>query len=162
MIKKLLVSACLLGINSKYNGETNTNQLLIANSSSLYLIPICPEQLGGLNTPRPACEIACGSSGKDVINNNGIVQSKDGKDYTGEFIKGAEETLLITKLLGCKDALLKKRSPSCGFGQIYDGCFNGTLHTGNGVTAELLYQHGIKIYNEDDISEEFLRRFMND
>ena len=162
MTKKLLVSACLLGINSKYNGQTNTNRLLMDYGSSLSLIPICPEQLGGLKTPRVACEIACALSGKDVITNHGMVIGKDGYDYSAEFIRGAEETQRIAKLLGCRDALLKKRSPSCGYGQIYDGSFSGILHDGNGVTAEMLNGDGISIFTEDDISVEFLRRFMND
>ena len=162
MKNKLLVSACLLGINSKYNGENNINHLLVENCPELNIIPFCPEQIGGLPTPRNACEIANGMTGKDVLEGNAKVMDNEGNDVTHQFVMGAKEALNIAKLQNVVYAILKKRSPSCGCNYIYDGSFQGNLHQGNGVTAELFQANGIKTFTEDDISEELLRRLKND
>jgi uncharacterized protein YbbK (DUF523 family) len=108
-------------------------------------IPVCPEQLGGLPTPRVCCEIVIGENGEKKI------ISKDGKDFTKEYVEGAEKTLAIAKIIGIKKAILQSRSPSCGYSRIYDGTFNGKLIKGNGLTAELLTQNGIIVYTEDEI-----------
>lgn len=136
---KLLVSACLLGINCRYCGTGCKNELVCSLAEHHQLIPVCPEQLGGMSTPRIPSEIVS----ERVIN-------QIGEDVTNAFQKGAEETLRIAKLLDCSAAVLKSRSPSCGYGEIYDGSFNGTKIAGNGVTAELLFQNGFAIYNEDN------------
>lgn len=134
MKEKILVSACLLGTNCKYSGGNNYSEEVIKFLSNYEIIPVCPEQLGGLPTPRPASEII----GDKVINNQG-------NDVTQEYTKGAEETLKIAKLLGVKKALLKAKSPSCGNGKIYDGTFSGTLIDGDGITTKLLKENNIEV-----------------
>lgn len=134
---KILVSACLLGENCKYNGGNNKNEKVISLGERHTLIPICPECFAGLSIPRVPSEI------KDKR-----VFSKDGNDLTEEFIDGAEKSLYVAEETGCQIAILKERSPSCGFGKIYDGSFTGTLINGNGITAQLLYEHGITILGE--------------
>lgn len=139
-----LISACLAGVNCKYNGGNNLNPKIVQLLKEKKAILICPEQLGGLSTPRLPSEIITDKEGnKRVIN-------IEGKDLTKEFLKGAEETLKIAKLAGVEAAILKARSPSCGKGKIYDGQFRGKLIEGNGITAELLEKNGIKIYTEED------------
>ena len=104
------------------------------------MIPICPEQLGGLSTPREPSE----QRGNKVI-------TKSGKDVTENFVKGAKEVLKLARLFGIKEAILKQRSPSCGYGQIYDGTFSGTVIKGDGVTTALLKINGIKVISEEDL-----------
>ncbi len=136
----ILVSACLCGINCKYNGGNNLNPKIYELFLKGELVPVCPEQLGGLTTPRLPREIVNGK----VLNENSTV------DSTNEFLLGANRTLKIVKSLDIKKAILKQRSPSCGFGQIYDGSFSGNIIKGNGVTAELLHRNGIEIMTEED------------
>lgn len=104
------------------------------------LIPVCPEQLGGLSTPREAAE-----------RKRKKVMTKSGKDVAQNFERGAKETLRIAKLFGIKEAILKQRSPSCGCGQIYDGTFSGKTIKGDGVTAALLKKNDIKVISEEDL-----------
>ncbi len=132
-----LCSACLLGRKCRYNGSSFENKKIIDLSKREVLLPVCPEELGGLPTPREPSEIM-----------EGKVFSISGKDLTMNFIKGAEETLKIAQRHGIKEAILKQNSPSCGFGQIYDGSFSGKLLHGNGITAELLIANNIKIIPE--------------
>ncbi len=139
---KILVSACLLGENCKYNGGNNKCEEVIKLGQKHTLIPVCPETFANLPTPRVASEI------KD-----GKVYSKDGKDLTEEFYDGAEKTLYVAEESACQIAVLKERSPSCGFGKIYDGTFSGTLTYGNGVTAQMLYEHGIIILGESKLDK---------
>lgn len=134
MKEKILVSACLLGTNCKYSGGNNYSDEVMEFLKDYEIIPICPEQLGGLPTPRPASEIV----GDKVIN-------IEGNDVTTNYIKGAEETLKIAKMLGIKKALLKAKSPSCGNGKIYDGTFTNTLIEGDGITTKLLKENDIKV-----------------
>lgn len=141
-MSNILVSACLLGINCKYNGKNNQNEKVLKLGDKHMLIPVCPEQLGGLTTPREPSE-RCGDR---VIN-------KLGADVTENYIRGAEEALKIAKLFGCKKAVLKEKSPSCGMGKIYDGAFSGTLVEGDGVTVRLLCENGIEVIGENS---EFL------
>jgi uncharacterized protein YbbK (DUF523 family) len=129
-------------VNCRYDGKNNLKEDLIQLGKEHTLIPVCPEQLGGLPTPRIPVEI---------INDKMI--NKDGKDVTKEFNKGAYETLELAKLYNCKLAILKENSPSCGSGIIYDGTFSGRLTTGNGVTAELLKKEGIKVFGESFYKE---------
>lgn len=146
----ILVSACLCGVNCKYNGGNNLDERVLKLFREGKAIPICPEQLGGQSTPRAPHEIV-GGTGADVLAGAAKVLGPDGDDdVTGEFIKGAEETLMIAKECDAKIAILKARSPSCGYGTIYDGTFSGTRIKGNGVTAELLERNGLKIYTEED------------
>ncbi len=137
---KILVSACLLGENCKYNGGNNKNEDVIKLGNKHTLVPVCPECFAGLSIPRVPSEI------KD-----GRVFSKEGKDVSAEFYDGAEKTLYIAEETGCQLAVLKERSPSCGFGEIYDGSFTGTLKRGNGITAQLLSDHGITVIGESKL-----------
>ena len=139
---KILVSACLLGEDCKYNGGNNKNEEVIKLGEKHTLIPICPECFAGLPVPRVPSEI------KD-----GRVYSKEGKDLTEEFFDGAEKALYIAEETGCQLAVLKERSPSCGFGKIYDGSFSGRLINGNGIAAQLLYDHGNTIFGESKIDK---------
>jgi len=136
----IIVSACLVGINCRYDGGNNANQKVIEMVNKGIVIPVCPEQLGGLTTPRIPAEII----GKKVIN-------KNGEDVTGYFQKGSRETLQIGNLANCKKAILKQNSPSCGYGRIYDGTHTGRIITGKGITAKLLEDNGIKIITEEDL-----------
>ncbi|MBU0530115.1 MAG: DUF523 domain-containing protein [Nanoarchaeota archaeon] len=135
-----LVSACLAGINCKYNGSSKPKEKIIEMVKNGEAIPVCPEQLGGLTTPRETAE-----------QKNERVFTKDGKDVTTEFVKGANEGLKIAILAGCKEAILKARSPSCGSGKVYDGSFSGKLIDGDGVFAALLKKNGIRILTEEEI-----------
>ena len=138
---RILISACLLGTCCRYDGASKGQPLVKALAERHTLVPVCPEQLGGLPTPRPPAE----RRGGRVVTQSG--------DVTEQYLRGAEETLKLCKLLGCEAAVLKERSPSCGRGQVYDGTFSGTLTAGDGVTAELLAAHGIPVYGESQIEE---------
>ena len=132
--EKILVSACLLGVNCKYNGGNNSYSEIDEFLKDYEIIPICPEIMGGLSTPRCPAEIV----GDKVI-------TKDGVDVTKQYIKGASECLFLAKKYNVKKALLKLKSPSCGYEQVYDGTFTNTLINKNGITAELLKNNGIEI-----------------
>ncbi len=140
--KIIIVSACLLGLNTKYDGGNNRNEKVISLSRSYILIPLCPEQLGGLSTPRSPSE----RMGDFVFNIDGV-------DVTKNFLKGAEEALKFAKLYNVKKAILKDGSPSCGSNYIYDGTFTGQKIKGNGVTAELFRRNNIKVYSENEIKD---------
>ena len=136
----IIVSACLAGVNCRYDGKNNANEKVVELVSSGKAMLVCPEQLGGLSTPRIPAEIV----GDKIIN-------KKGFDVTDNFIKGANEALRIAQLVGCKTAILKESSPSCGFHKVYDGTFTGTKIEGKGVTAKLFSQNKIKILSENEI-----------
>lgn len=138
----IIISACLAGVNCKYNGGNNLDLRIKKLLTDKKAILVCPEQLGGLPTPRVPCEIV-DSVYKKVINKNGV-------DVTEQFIKGANETLKIANSVNAKYAILKSKSPSCGIGEIYDGTFSGKLISGNGITADLLIKNNIKVFNEND------------
>jgi uncharacterized protein YbbK (DUF523 family) len=150
----ILVSACLAGLDSRYSGESNHNAYIEKLVREGKAIIACPEQLGGCPTPRPPCEIACGASGRDVLEGKGQIIDTEGKNQTKRFVKGAEETLKIARLYNVKSAILKSRSPSCGCGKIYDGTFTGKLIDGNGVAAEILLQNGYQVFTEEDMLKE--------
>ena len=137
MKENILVSACLLGANCRFDGTSKPCDKVIKLNEKYNLIPVCPEVLGGLETPRTPCEIQ-----------NDRVISADGIDRTIEYTTGAQIALKIAKQNNCKSAILKSKSPSCGKGKIFDGTFSGTLTDGNGITAQLLSDYGIKVYNE--------------
>lgn len=141
MKEKILISACLLGVNCKYDGTNNDNEKVNEYIKDKELIIICPEIMGGLTTPREPSEIL-----------NEKVISKSGKDVTQNFKRGANETLMLAKKFNVKKALLKAKSPSCGCGLIYDGTFNGKLIKGDGITTELLKKHGIEVLTEKDLN----------
>jgi len=135
-----IVSACLLGIRCRYDDERRPNEKVIKLLETEVLIPVCPEQLGGLPTPRTPSE----QRGEKVVTRNG-------KDVTEYFIRGAREVLRIAQLYPIGEAILKQKSPSCGCGQIYDGSFTGKLINGYGVTTALLKSQGIKVISEEEL-----------
>ena len=138
----ILVSACLLGTPCRYDGTGVADARALALASKHPMLPVCPEQLGGLPTPRPPAE-----------RHDTRVLTRDERDVTAAFSRGAEETLRLSKLFSCRIAILKSNSPSCGSGQIYDGCFCGRLIPGDGMTAALLKQEGLTVLSEkDDLS----------
>lgn len=139
---KIIVSACLLGENCKYNGGNNFCEAVDNLKEKFELVPICPECFGGLPIPRVPNEII-----------NGRAVSKEGKDYTKEYEDGAEKSLYVANECNCSYAVLKERSPSCGFGMVYDGTFTGKLVKGNGFTADLLYNNGIRVFGESQIDK---------
>ena len=139
----ILVSACLVGINCKYNGKNNYNEKIFQLVKNKKAIPICPEQLGGLKTPRIPAEVK-------YINNELHVITKDGVDVTENYIRGAYEVLDLAIRLNIKKVILQPRSPSCGYKKIYDGNFNGNLINGNGILVNLLIENGIEVISADD------------
>ncbi|MDO4357132.1 MAG: DUF523 domain-containing protein [Clostridia bacterium] len=135
----ILVSACLIGLPTRYAGDGRDVDWIEALAGEHVLIPVCPEQLGGLPTPRTPCE----RRGSRVV-------SREGADLTAAFSAGAEHALRIARLNNCRAAILKQRSPSCGSGTIYDGSFSGTLIPGDGLTAALLKSSGLRVFGEAD------------
>lgn len=156
----ILISACLLGVNCKYSGGNNLNENLIELLDKYVLIPVCPEQLGGLNTPRLPAEI-CGGDGRSVLSGNAKVLCNNRDDVTKQFIKGASEAIKIAKLYSCKYAILKANSPSCGYFNIYDGSFMNKIKEGNGVTAQLLLDNGIVLMSEKEKISDILGVIQN-
>lgn len=144
-MKRILISACLLGVACRYDGKSKPldQERIDALKAKYHLIPICPEVMGGLPTPRIPAEI--GADRK--------VFRKDGVDVTENYLRGAEEAFRLARIFGCDTALLKERSPSCGAGRIYDGAFTGTLTDGDGIAAEYLQKKGIRIFGESRIDE---------
>lgn len=146
-----LISACLLGIKCAWDGQDiYKSDKAIEFLNSEMLMPVCPEQLGGLKTPRAPQEIQ-GGTGEDVLDGKCKVLNIDGEDVTQKFINGAEETLKIVKLFHIEEFIGKSRSPSCGCGQIYDGTFSPKLIDGDGVTTALLKRNGIRVISEGDL-----------
>lgn len=137
----ILVSACLAGVHCRYDGSAKENETIMKLIREGKAIPVCPEQIGGLMTPRKAIEGPI----------NGKLLAKDGEDFTKPFMKGAMETLALFQKYHCTKAILKEYSPSCGVNQIYDGNFNGALIEGSGATTTLLRENGIEVLSEKDL-----------
>jgi len=140
----ILVSACLAGINCRWDGGSCLDKKINNLVSQGKAIPVCPEELGGLSTPRLPSEIWQGN-GQGVIKNKTKVIDKEGKAVTVEFIKGAKKVLAIAKKKGIKRAVFKNKSAACGCGLIYDGTFSGKLQKGDGITTALLKENGIEV-----------------
>ncbi|MCD4818869.1 MAG: DUF523 domain-containing protein [Candidatus Cloacimonetes bacterium] len=136
----IIVSACLAGIYCRWDGGSNPCKQVIEMVEKGIAIPVCPEQLGGLSTPRIPCE---------QIGNR--VFSQEGIDVTHNFEKGANEALRIAQMIKCNKAILKANSPSCGSGMIYDGTFSGKLIPGDGIFVKLLKKYNIFVLSENDI-----------
>lgn len=143
----VVASACLLGVRCRYDGGHRLDDKVVAISQKEELIPLCPEQLGGLSIPRPPAEIV-GGDGDDVLDGIARVVDEEGKDITEEFLKGAREFLRITKLAGAKKVILKEKSPSCGVHKIYR---DGILVSGKGVLTALLLREGIKVISNEEM-----------
>ena len=135
---------CLCGVNCKYSGGNNYDETVLKIVNEGDAIPVCPEIMGGLDTPRIPHEIV-GGDGFDVLEGRAKVISKDGDDNTVAFIAGAEKVLEIAIKLNVKEVIFKSKSPSCGNGKIYDGSFSGTLIDGVGVTTALMIKNGIRV-----------------
>lgn len=139
----ILISACLLGINCRYDGGSNIQTEWLEALQEHNLVPVCPEQLGGLTTPRTPAEI--------VSEEPFCVLMKTGTDVTEAFSKGAAEALKLAALTGATCAVLKERSPSCGVNLIYDGSFNHVKIPGMGITARVLREAGLAVYSEEEL-----------
>ncbi|MCR4614679.1 MAG: DUF523 domain-containing protein [Clostridiales bacterium] len=139
---EIIVSACLVGCNCRYKGDSCRCEELAALAGEHTLIPVCPEQMGGLSTPRDPAEIR----GERVI-------TCTGADVTDKFSAGAEAALTVAKLNNVKFAVLKARSPSCGKGVIYDGTFTGRKIPGDGITAKLFSENSISVFTEDELDK---------
>lgn len=168
--KRLLISACLIGQPVRYDGDTNSDTVMhLENYLQRWqaegrLVPVCPESLGGLPTPRPAAEIIStdniNSGGDGVLNGFNQVQTLDQSDVSEAFIRGAQATLAIAQRENIHGALLASRSPSCGKNLIYDGSFKRQSIQGHGVTVALLLRHDIQCFNPEDA--DALIQFMED
>ncbi len=148
MKERCIVSACLAGISCRYNGKgaalAQVRQLIQQGLA----LPVCPEQLGGLPTPRASCElVSCGKRGYRIL-------TAKGQDYTKNFLAGARQAYELAKLFGAQTAILKTRSPSCGCGTVYNGTFSGIVTEGWGTFAQLLREKSFKLLTEEDL--EFL------
>jgi uncharacterized protein YbbK (DUF523 family) len=141
-MENLLISACLLGIPCRYDGKSVKAVSVEALRAKYNLVPVCPEIYGGLPTPRTPSE----RQGEKTM-------MKDGTDVTENYLRGAKAAYELCLELGCKKALLKEKSPSCGNGKIYDGTFSGTLIDGDGVTSEYLKSRGIRVFGESEIEK---------
>ena len=138
----ILVSACLLGIQCRYDGTGGACEALAELRDVHHLIPVCPEVYGGLPTPRIPAERV----GDRVV-------TKDGRDVTEQYEKGAGEALRLAAYFGCETAILKEKSPACGYGRIHDGSFCGRMTDGSGVLAQLLREHGIRVIGDTQTEE---------
>ena len=145
MKKKVLISACLLGKNCRFNG--GHSQLIELDEMDVEWISVCPEESGGWGTPRPSAEA------EDILKGKGKVLTNKGKNVTSEFIRGADKSLQLGVEVGVKTAILKSNSPSCGIGKIYDGSFTKTLKTGDGIFAHLCHENDIECISSDNINQ---------
>lgn len=147
-MKTILISACLLGVACRYDGCSKPldREVIEALKKKYHLIPICPEIMGGLTTPRLPSEIS----------SNGKVLRCDGTDVTENYSRGAKEALRLAGIFDCRGAIMKERSPACGSGKIYDGTFTKTLTDGNGVAADLLKRNGLTVIGETEIFDTML------
>lgn len=138
----VLVSACLLGVRCNHLGAANVSPAVVALGETYHLVPVCPETVGGLPTPRPAAEIQA----------DGAVRTADGTDVTDAYRRGAEHAVRVAVASRAAAAVLKERSPSCGCHQVYDGSFTRTRVAGEGVTAAALRAAGIPVCSEEDVA----------
>jgi uncharacterized protein YbbK (DUF523 family) len=137
----IIVSACLAGVNCRYDGGSKPCEAVIQLVAQGTALPVCPEQLGGLPTPRPPAE----QQGVSIVTCEGV-------DVSAQFRRGAQEALKIARLAGASTAILKARSPSCGCGRVYDGTFSGRLVDGDGIFARLCLEAGIRVTTEEEAS----------
>jgi uncharacterized protein YbbK (DUF523 family) len=148
----LLVSACLLGLCTRLDGRHNLRLPVLALAERFCLVPVCPEQLGGLATPRGPAEIQDGA-GAEVLRGSARVVTAEGADVTDAFLRGARAVGEVARLTGATRAVLKARSPSCGVGETYDGSFSRQLRRGSGVTAQALAESGVELWTEEDVCD---------
>ncbi|MBW2648737.1 MAG: DUF523 domain-containing protein [Deltaproteobacteria bacterium] len=146
----IIVSACLLGFNCRYDGESRPDKDLLSSALRKLFVPICPEQLGGLPTPRAPSEII-GGDGLDVLEGKSRIIDISGRDVTDCFLRGANEVARLVELLGVSSAIMKEKSPSCGVCHIKK---TGSIARGPGVTSALLTKKGIRVISSDSIKDE--------
>ena len=157
--KTLLICACLLDIACSYNGKLAEKRLdveALANAG-FHLVPVCPEQMGGLPTPRKPAEIT-GGDGFDVLKGHALVMTEDGENFTDCFVRGAQAVLKIARVTHAIGMVTQKRSPSCSCNGIYDGTFSHTLVPGMGVCGALLQQNNLKLIEMDRFEEDILSK----
>lgn len=140
----IMISACLVGVNCRYDGRSSKNRCLLDSLKGFLLVPFCPEQLGGLTTPRLRAEIR-----------NDRVINELGEDVTDYFLKGAKESLKIAKRISPDIIVLKSKSPSCGKDKIYDGSFQGKIVEGSGITCKLLIENGFRVMSDEEFCSFF-------
>lgn len=157
----ILVSACLLGKKTKYDGGSNPQELLKIYDACGRFLPFCPEALGNLSIPRPPAEIFSGT-GQDVWQKNAIVKNKNEEDVTESFLAGAKAAQELVKVHQVKYAILKENSPSCGVHSIYDGTFSRKKIKGEGVAAAALAEAGVTLYSEMDLSPDLIERLIRE
>jgi uncharacterized protein YbbK (DUF523 family) len=145
----LVVSACLLGVACNHEGRGSWRSVVAELGERYRLVPVCPEVLGGLTTPRPAAEIS-GGDGTDVLSGQARVLNVNGGDVTAAYRRGAEAAVQVARAAGATRAVLKARSPSCGSSQIYDGAFSRQLVDGQGVTAAALRAAGVEVCSDEE------------
>lgn len=150
--ERYVVSACLAGARSRFDGTSKRSARVERLVRDGEAIPVCPEQLGGLPTPRPATEIA-GGGGAAVLADRARVLTANGSDLTANFLRGAEEAAALAELFGATSAILKSRSPSCGCGAVYDGSFKDRVVDGDGVLTALLRRKGLKVMTEEEFEK---------
>ena len=143
----IIVSACLTGVCCRYDGGHRLDENVMRLSPEVDLVPLCPEQMGGLTTPRQPCEII-GGDGDDVLDGRARVVDTEGRDVTGQLLKGANEFFRIAERSKIKKAIMKEKSPSCGVHRIYR---NGILVSGKGVLTALLLREGIEVVSNEEI-----------
>jgi uncharacterized protein YbbK (DUF523 family) len=136
------VSACLLGVACNHMGRASTSETVVALGRERRLIPVCPETVGGLPTPRPAAE----------VRPDGRVVTAAGEDVTAAYQRGAAATVRLAAAVGAREAVLKARSPSCGCHEVYDGTFTRTRVPGEGLTARALRDAGVAVRSEEDVA----------
>jgi len=159
-MNKVLVSACLIGENVRYNGRIkhHASNMLADWKLQGRLVPFCPEVAGGLPVPRPCSEILC-HDGSTVLHGYARIMNIKGKDVTQYFMTGAQKALELASSRKIKLAVLKDGSPSCGSAYIYDGSFSGVKKPGKGVTTILLQENSIRVFSEREIPKaaEYLK-----
>ncbi|WJQ82922.1 DUF523 domain-containing protein [Brevibacillus brevis] len=148
-----VISACLIGCECRYDQKSCLDQELEQLLREGMAIPVCPEQLGGLPTPRPPAEII-GGTGEDVLDGKARIIDDTGRDVTEEFLMGANQALKLAKTVGATSAILKENSPSCGSSFVYDGSFSGKKVPGVGLTAALFRRNGIEVTSEAKATNE--------
>lgn len=148
--KKILISACLAGVNCTFLKKNNLNKKIAELADNGLAIALCPEVFGGLGVPRENIELV-GGDGSDVLDGRAQAVTSSGKDVTTEVVLGAKKILNLALRYNIKEAILKSNSPTCGAGQIYDGTFSKKLKAGDGVLAALLKRNGIKILKESEV-----------
>lgn len=151
-MEKILISACLMLLPTRYDQKVKRYNQIESLREKYLLIPFCPEQVGGLPTPRSGAGIELGKTAKQVLSKEAKIYDLEGKDVTKEYILGAEMMLKLCESLDIKKVILKQRSPSCGYGEVFN-VHSKLLEKTNGITAELLERNNIKIYTEESLGD---------